>query len=289
MMRRTAILCCTLAIVAAGCGNLGRATAACTELGEDPPNSIVMEIQAVPTAEWGPCLNDLKVGWEYEHLEPESGAARFWLDSDRLGDRFLEVALLDSCEPTGIRAVTSPRPGIDVFVDEAAAPQPVSVTLVPVAERHQSYGADIGVSLSGTTLEGRDLRLEMDTSARTAPERVTAALERGHYVLVFDDLDVLNRTVELRIPAEPKMYPAISVEEALDEIEDRLTELRYRASWFHVFEGGCIVYEYDASGPETRTVVEDVQQAVGFFPLGELRRGAASQGIVINPADVSGE
>ena len=112
MRPRQLLLLVVLAVAAAGCANsdLGRSTPVC------PPDedvisavgaSMVLQLQAVDTAEYVPCLNDLNAGWQYEDLVSERGMSRFWLDSDRLGSRFLEVTLTASCEVEDLTEVNS--------------------------------------------------------------------------------------------------------------------------------------------------------------------------------------
>lgn len=283
MTGRTAILLGLGAVVLVGCGNLGPDSPTCGFDMEDISVEIILELQAVPSAEVGSCLNELLDGWEYAPLEAEQGRATFSLNSDRLGFGFLQVTLTPVCEADGSLQPGQPYSGVDVFMDVEVAPQPVRVMLVPVAERHREYAASLAVALGDLGLGGREIRLEMDASNLSAPDRVRAALDRGRYVLVFDDRDVSNETVELRFPEDPVAQSGLGLQTAVSRIDDHLPELRYRGSWYHVFAGGCITYDIDAAGSGVQTLEADIRQVVGFYPLGELRRAAADAGFVVGP------
>jgi hypothetical protein len=58
----------------------------------------ILEAQAVPTATQIPCFFPLPVGWRYGESEVRSGLVRAWLDSDRAGDRAVELVLRQSCD-----------------------------------------------------------------------------------------------------------------------------------------------------------------------------------------------
>ena len=281
MRRRIVGLVGLLALVASACGSLGPDFPSCGFDLEDVLIELIMELQAVPTAEVGACLEDLRDGWSYAPLEAERGRAVFWLNSDRMGDQFLEITLTEMCEPTGSPQLAQPYPGVDMFVDIDLGPSPINITLVPVAERHTDYGASIGVALSSQRIKGRDISLEMDAGNPSASDRVNAALDRGHYVLVFDDRDVSNETVELRIPGDTVAQSALVLETAVTRIKDRVPELRYRGTWYHVFEGGCLTYRIDADGSGVQTLEEDIRQVVSFYPLGDMRRAAVEAGFEV--------
>ncbi len=70
----------------------------------------------------------------------------------------------------------------------------------------------------------------------------------------------------------------LTLEEALDEVADDLGDPVYRAEWFHTFNGGCIVYRFDAKGIGSEMIALEVLEAIGFYPLAELREGARQAG-----------
>ena len=122
------------ALVLTSCASLGREYPRCDFPFIDIPISIVMQLQATPDAAVGVCLNDLEPGWTYHHMRHESGRSSFWLDSDRLGDRFVGVVLSESCDPGS--AAARPHPNADVmrFVDATEETLPVDVVVVPTID-----------------------------------------------------------------------------------------------------------------------------------------------------------
>jgi hypothetical protein len=76
-------------------------------------NGVLLMAQSVPTASWVPCLRTgLPLGWGVHHLDARDGVARFWLDSDRDGDKAIEVRLEKSCDTTGTTEIPSDRDGM---------------------------------------------------------------------------------------------------------------------------------------------------------------------------------
>ncbi len=281
MSRRIALV-VALALAAGGCAtDLGPGTPGC-RFG-DTATATIVQLQAVPDAAWGPCIAELMVGWEYEAQIVKRGEAKFWLDSDRMGDRFVEVTLLPACTVEGrAEPAQSPRDGVERFIAEDEAPGAVEIAVVPVAPRHVEYGAGLVAGLSGQRIEGRVVEATLHTEPDSAPERVDNALGAGLFVIVVDDREMASNppTVELRMP-NGDTDDGLRIDQALEEIGDELGALRYRATWYHSFEGGCIVYEFDASGQSVLTLPDDIDQALGFFPLAELRRAAAIAGFEV--------
>ncbi len=73
----------------------------------------------------------------------------------------------------------------------------------------------------------------------------------------------------------------IELGNAIEEIEEDVADPRYEATWYHLFEGGCIVYEFDARGFGSETLETDVDQALGLYPLDALRAAARNAGFDI--------
>jgi hypothetical protein len=66
--------------------------------------------QAVPSAQWLPCVREVPVGWSFDQLEPRDGQATFDLDSDRDGTKALTVLLGPSCDTSGATEIPSEHP-----------------------------------------------------------------------------------------------------------------------------------------------------------------------------------
>lgn len=251
---------------------------ACNEEALDEvATATIMQLQAVPDAAWGPCINELKVGWDYARPIAKRGETTFWLDSDRMSKRFLEVRLQTTCEHPGAVLVESPVEGIDRFVHIQEQPGAIKISIIPVAPRHEAFASGLVAGLSGRRLEGRTVEAELAGPDDGAPARIQGALAEGRYAIVIDDREMTSDTVELRFPGG-ETIDGISLDKALEEVEEELGTPRFRATWFHDFAGGCIVYRFDATGAGAQTVADDVADALGFFDLVELRRAAREAG-----------
>jgi hypothetical protein len=76
-------------------------------------NGVILMAQSVPTATWVPCIRTaLPLGWSFHHLEAGKGSATFWLDSDRDGQKAVEVSLTPSCDTAGATEIPSDREGM---------------------------------------------------------------------------------------------------------------------------------------------------------------------------------
>jgi hypothetical protein len=106
-----------LALVVSGCASQTTAT---TELpgceqGDDgqAANGVVLMAQSVPSATWVPCLRTaLPNGWRFFHLDARDGVSTFWLNSNRDGNRAIEVRLEPSCDSEGATEIPSDHEGM---------------------------------------------------------------------------------------------------------------------------------------------------------------------------------
>ena len=72
---------------------------------------------------------------------------------------------------------------------------PVQATVVPVADRHNEYAAEVA-----DALRGAGLRVDVDDHDDTVGEKIRRAITHKHpAVLVVGDNDVENGTVGLRL------------------------------------------------------------------------------------------
>ena len=76
---------------------------------------LVLEVQAVPTADMVPCLDAPPLGWSFKALSVRNGEARLILDSDRGGAEAVEVTLTKTCDTSGATRVPSDEPGAERF------------------------------------------------------------------------------------------------------------------------------------------------------------------------------
>ena len=88
---------------------------------------------------------------------------------------------------------------------------PVQATIVPVADRHLVYAAEIAGLLGEA-----ELRVEVDETNETVGEKIRRALTDKHpAVLVVGDRDLENSTVGLRFYGEESEHRGLPVEEAV--------------------------------------------------------------------------
>jgi hypothetical protein len=106
-----------LLILLGGCADDATATTevpACSQ-GEAgrAANGVVLMAQSVPSASWLPCVRTAPpLGWQFLHLDARDGISRFWLNSDRDGDKAIEVRLEASCDTAGATEIHSDREGL---------------------------------------------------------------------------------------------------------------------------------------------------------------------------------
>ncbi|HEX6230866.1 MAG TPA: His/Gly/Thr/Pro-type tRNA ligase C-terminal domain-containing protein [Actinomycetota bacterium] len=267
------------ALVGSGCTN---------ELGATPPScpppdyrqvesAIIMEAQAVPSARFGPCLDRLETGWKAHDLQAESGRAWFWLDSDRVGDRFLTVSLVEACDTAGAEEAPSGIEGVRLLTRTEATTPTRAFAVVPVADRHLAWAEELAGLLRSQEVSG-----EVDASGRSLSDRIATALDAGRIVLIVDDVDVENRTAAIRTPVSPDdEAPGQSLEQIRRLFEAAESDETFRGEWFQTFEGGCIVYGFDAEGPGAARIADEVRGALGVVPLEEIREQARSAGFDI--------
>jgi len=71
-VRRLTIL-LAIVLIQGGCSNLGLGEAACSSVIPDVSSSNILTVQAVPTAKYTPCVNELPLGWDTAESFAESG------------------------------------------------------------------------------------------------------------------------------------------------------------------------------------------------------------------------
>lgn len=278
MKRRLLLVMCAFAVALAGCGNLGLGEPDCTPPERDVSSANLMNVQAVPTAKYTPCLNGIRLGWDDASWFAEDGRAGIEIRR-ALDEPFLTAIVTERCDVSRATQVESGVPDISRYEDVEFVPPEIGVTLVPGGLRPQVHARALVGQLEGTDLDGRPVVFTIDDNvAESVTSRTNLALMRNQYVWIIDELDVEEGTVELRSDRPPVAGRGISPNAALELIEDHLPEVEYRGSWFFTFEGGCITYSFDARGTLAESVAADAELAFGFYPASELRLGLARSG-----------
>lgn len=278
-MRRLALAACITAMVAAGCADqqLGRRVLECEVPTASISSTLILTAQAVPTADYLPCIASLRPGWDYHHVVAHKGEASFTIDSDRMGVGFLRVSLLPSCDTGDATGVASDEVGAELRRDVLEERIDISVVVIPVASRHEQYARSLAALLNGDTVNGRRVVGVVDASADPMSERIARAHAAGNPVLIVDDREVESATASLRRVGRDEQS-GLGFERILDEIADDVEPPAYRARWFYTFDGGCIRYDIDAVGEGARSVARDVERAIGMYPMEELRELARDAG-----------
>jgi hypothetical protein len=276
MSRRLLTILLALSVVVSACSNLGLGEADCTPPERDVSSSNFISFQAVPTAKYIPCLNELRLGWSSVAWFAEDGKAgieiRGGVEAFEAVNPFLTATVTASCDTSRATPQMSGREDIRRFEEITDRPLPLGITLIPIGELALFEALDLAGELIDTRLEDRDVKLVVDDSIEEAvTDRLDRALDRNQFVWIIDELGAQEGTVELRSNDPNVAGRGLSPKKALDEIEDHLPDLRYRGKWYFTFEGGCITYEFDAEGSLAETVAADATDALGFYPAYKLR------------------
>jgi hypothetical protein len=110
----------TVVVGVSGCASNNSATTELPTCAESEhgsaANGVILMAQSVPSASWVPCLRtNLPLGWGFQHLDARDGISRFWLNSDRDGQKAIEVRLERFCDTRGATEIRSDRAGMRRF------------------------------------------------------------------------------------------------------------------------------------------------------------------------------
>jgi hypothetical protein len=108
-----------LALVTTGCADLGPVDVGqqptCTSPAGTVRRGVLIMAQAVPGAQWLPCIRTMPPGWSFAEIRPRDGEVSLLFDSDRDGLHALTVLLRPSCDVTGATEVPSEQPEMRRF------------------------------------------------------------------------------------------------------------------------------------------------------------------------------
>ncbi len=278
-MRRNAAWLVVLGLAAAACGNtVGVGLPDCADV-RGPSPALILMAQAVPTAPYGPCVEEVKLGWDDAGYLAEDGRAGFAFS--REGRTFLTAELTARCEIGDAKQATSAAEDIVRYEDIESVGSDVLVTVVPSSERAMIYARTLVADAVLAEIRGRSLVFAIDDDM-TQPilARSNRAMLGGNIVLIVTDLDVEDETVELRTE-DGANNRRLDLDDALEEIERLVPEMVYRGRWLFEFEGGCVTYHFDASGRLADGLANDAANAIGFYDLGTLRTIFGREGFPI--------
>ena len=274
-MRRNIALILVLAAVVTACANpLGRSVPECDTV----RGSLVLGVQSVPGAAYVACINGLKTGWTYRDLEATNGRSVFWLDSDRMGDTFITVENVLSCDIGDAIGGESGVPSVELFKD-VVVETTVEVVVIPEGAVGQTleYAAEITTELEAIVVKGRETRVSVSLANDSTAVRASRAAASGAHVIIISVRDAEEGTLTLLLNGQTQEYEG-DLDDAIDAIEDAETKSSYRGNWYYVFDGGCVVYTFDAEGASVDTIEEDIGIALGLFDADGLRQTARDAG-----------
>jgi hypothetical protein len=110
-----------LAVLAGGCVNSGELAEdvgrlpSCTSQPGTVRRGVLIMAQAVPSAQWLPCIRTVPAGWSFDEVRPRDGEVTMLFNSDRDGMHALTVLLRPSCDLTGATEVPSEHPEMRRF------------------------------------------------------------------------------------------------------------------------------------------------------------------------------
>lgn len=276
-MRRLVII-FTIALAASGCAaHLGLGEAGCTEPMDNVSSANIMNVQAVPTAKYTPCLDELRLGWDSVDWFAEDGRAGIKIIESF--NTFLTVTVTESCDVSDAVEVDSGHPDIRRFEDIELQSTDIEIAIIPSGQEPLSNSRSLVNRLAGIEIDDRPVSyIVYRDVGQSVSARAQVALSRSDYVWIIDELDAEEGTVQLRSNNAAATGRGLQPEEALDLIEDVVPGVFYRGNWYFTFDGGCITYEFDAKGTLAETVASDAEDAIGFYPALELREGAREAG-----------
>jgi len=275
-MKRLAIPLAMLALVASGCATtLGRSVPEC----DDAQGTLILSIQSVPGSQYVSCVFGLKAGWKYQNLEAEAGRSFYTLDSDRMGDDFVRVENVLSCDVGDAVLEDEFDNGIALWKDVEAEID-VSIVIVPEgpSDRTASRGFEIALELEDAEIRGRAVVVSSSKPDESTRARIDQAAASGAHVIIISIRDAEEGTFALLVRGTDVEIEVDDLDEALEVIEDAESEASYTGNWYHKFNSGCVVYTFNAEGSGVATLDEDIQTALSLYDAEALRESARDAG-----------
>jgi hypothetical protein len=265
-----------LALVASGCATtLGRSVPEC----DDAHGTLILSIQSVPGSQYVSCVFGLKAGWKYQNLKAEAGQSFYTLDSDRMGDDFVRVENVLSCDVGDAVLEDEFDNGIALWKDVEAEID-VSIVIVPEGSsfRTASRGFEIGLELEDAEIKGRAVVVSSPIPDESTRARIDDAAAGGAHVIIIGIRDAEEGTLTLLVRGTDVEIEVDDLDEALDMLEDAESESSYTGNWYYKFDSGCVVYTFNAEGSGVATLDEDIQTALSLYDAEALRESARDAG-----------
>lgn len=275
-MKRLVVLLAVLALVASGCATtLGRSVPEC----DDAQGTLILSIQAVPGSQYVSCIFGLKAGWKYQDLQAESGRSFYTLDSDRMGDDFVRVENVLSCDVGDAVLEDEFDTGVALWKDVEAEID-VNIVIVPEgpSDRTASREFEIAVELEDVEIRGRTVDVSASKPDESTRARIDQAAASGAHVIIISIRDAEEGTLTLLVRGTDVEVEVDDLDDALEAIENAESESSYTGNWYYKFDSGCVVYTFNAEGSGVATLDEDIQTALSLYDAEALRESARDAG-----------
>ena len=275
-MKRLAIPLAMLALVASGCATtLGRSVPEC----DDAQGTLILSIQSVPGSQYVSCVFGLKAGWKYQNLKAEAGRSFYTLDSDRMGDDFVRVENVLSCD-VGDAVLEDEFDNGTALWKDVKAEIDVSIVIVPEgpSDRTASREFEIGVELEDVEIRGRTVVVSASKPDESTRARIDQAAASGAHVIIISIRDAEEGTLTLLVRGTDVEIEVDDLDDALEAIEDAESESSYTGNWYYKFDSGCVIYTFNAEGSGVATLDEDIQTALSLYDAEALRETARDAG-----------
>lgn len=277
MRSRALLLGAGLAMAAGGCSNLGLGELDCAAPVDQVSSSTILTAQAVPSAAYTPCLEELRLGWDSVNWFAEEGRAG--IEIVESSSTFLTATVTESCDVSETVLVESGYPDIERFEDVEFEQAGIEIVIVPSGVKPLARARQLVDELATVQVDGRPVTLTVETTFdELVGTRVDRALAGVDYVWIIDEVDAEEGTVQMRSDLSGATGRGLELDDAFDLVEDTVPAVFYRGNWYFTFDGGCITYAFDAEGMLAETVAGDAEDAIGFYPAHELRRLASDAG-----------
>jgi len=240
---------------------------------------MVLAVQSVPEARYVSCIVGLKAGWDYQDLEAQSGQSYYTLDSDRLGIGFVRVDNVESCDVGAAALTATDERGIELWKDVESVVD-IEVVVVPEGSTMatSTRAVEVILQLRDQEIDGRSIVVTPAASDESTESRIEEATARGAHVVVISIRDTEEGTLSVLIRGTENEVEVDSLDDVLDMIEDVEDDPYYTGNWYQVFEGGCVVYTFDAEGPGVETIEEDIEIGLSLFDAEAFRQIARDAG-----------
>jgi hypothetical protein len=275
-VRRIAGLAVVVAIVSSACGTtLGPTLPDCDTVG----STMVLAVESVPGSHYVSCIVGLRADWDYNNLTAKSWESSYTLDSDRIGMGFLEVHNVQSCDVGDAVRAEDPIPGVELWKDVDARTT-VDIVIVPEGPTIATSVRTIELlsELEGEEIKGKAVVVSSSTENAPTASRIRAAADAGAHVIIVSVRDAEEGTLTVLVQGARDEVAVEDLDAALDLIGDVEAESTYTGNWYFVFEGGCVVYTFDAVGSGVATLEDDVRIGLSLFDAEELRQAARDAG-----------